>query len=267
MSSTVEEMKSYIGSAEMTDEEFFEHYGTPRHSGRYPWGSGKEPYQHSGDFLARIEQLKKEGWSETPENIMKEFGLTTTQYRTEKRLATHERRMLRVARAKSLREDGLGPTEIGRELGISESTVRSLFDEHSESRMNAAKKTADFLREQINTRGMIDVGADVERELGVSREKLNEALHILELEGYPIYKGGIPQATNPGKQTNQMVICPPGTEHKEIYNFENVHSLSEYVSHDDGETFDKFVYPKSMDSNRLMIRYKEDGVIDRDVIV
>ena len=248
-------------------EDILMHYGMPRRSGRYPWGSGDNPYQHSGDFLARIEQLKKEGWSETPENIMKEFGLTTTQYRTEKRLATHERRMLRVARAKSLREDGLGPTEIGRELGISESTVRSLFDEHSESRMNAAKKTADFLREQINTRGMIDVGADVERELGVSREKLNEALHILELEGYPIYKGGIPQATNPGKQTNQMVICPPGTEHKEIYNFENVHSLSEYVSHDDGETFDKFVYPKSMDSNRLMIRYKEDGGIDRDGIV
>ena len=120
-------------------EDILMHYGMPRRSGRYPWGSGDNPYQHSGDFLARIEQLKKEGWSETPENIMKEFGLTTTQYRTEKRLATHERRMLRVARAKSLREDGLGPTEIGRELGISESTVRSLFDEHSELRMNAAK--------------------------------------------------------------------------------------------------------------------------------
>ena len=27
-------------------------------------------------------------------------------------------------------------------------------------------------------------------------------------------------ATNPGKQTNIKVICPPGTEHKDIYNFE-----------------------------------------------
>lgn len=243
------------------------HYGMPKRSGRYPWGSGENPYQHSGDFLSRIEQLKKEGWSETPENIMKEFGLTTTQYRTEKRLATHERRMLDVARAKSLREDGLGYTEIGREMGMSESTIRSLLNQHSESRMNAAKKTADFLREQINTKGMIDVGAEVERELGVSREKLNEALHILELEGYPVYKGGIPQATNPGKQINQMVICPPGTEHSEIYNYENVHSLSEYVSHDGGETFDKFVYPKSMDSSRLKIRYAEEGGIDKDGVV
>ena len=248
-------------------EDILMHYGMPKRSGRYPWGSGENPYQHSGDFLSRIEQLKKEGWSETPENIMKEFGLTTTQYRTEKRLATHERRMLDVARAKSLREDGLGYTEIGREMGMSESTIRSLLNQHSESRMNAAKKTADFLREQINTKGMIDVGAEVERELGVSREKLNEALHILELEGYPVYKGGIPQATNPGKQINQMVICPPGTEHSEIYNYENVQSLSEYVSHDGGETFDKFVYPKSMDSSRLKIRYAEEGGIDKDGVV
>ena len=248
-------------------EDILMHYGMPKRSGRYPWGSGENPYQHSGDFLSRIEQLKKEGWSETPENIMKEFGLTTTQYRTEKRLATHERRMLDVARAKSLREDGLGYTEIGREMGMSESTIRSLLNQHSESRMNTAKKTADFLREQINTKGMIDVGAEVERELGVSREKLNEALHILELEGYPVYKGGIPQATNPGKQINQMVICPPGTEHSEIYNYDNVHSLSEYVSHDGGETFDKFVYPKSMDSSRLKIRYAEEGGIDKDGVV
>ena len=29
--------------------ESLEHYGTPRHSGRYPWGSGKDPYQHGRD--------------------------------------------------------------------------------------------------------------------------------------------------------------------------------------------------------------------------
>ena len=37
------------------------HYGTPRHSGRYPWGSGEDPYQHSGDFISRYQSLKKEG--------------------------------------------------------------------------------------------------------------------------------------------------------------------------------------------------------------
>ena len=243
------------------------HYGIPRRSGRYPWGSGDNPYQHGRDFLSRIEELKKEGWSETPENIKKEFGLTTTQYRLEKALAKDERRMLDVATAKSLRKDGLGATEIGRKMGVPESTVRSLLNEDSETRMNQARKTADFIKERIDKKGMIDVGTGVERELNISKEKLNEALYILEREGYPIYKGGVPQATNPGKQINQMVICPPGTKHKEIYDFDKVHSLTDYVSHDGGETFDKFVYPKSMDSKRLKIRYAEDGGLEKDGIV
>jgi hypothetical protein len=111
---------------------------------------------------------------------------------------------------------------------------------------------------------MIDVGVGVERELGISKEKMKQALYILEMEGYELYGGGVPQVTNPGKQTNRQVLCPPGTEHREIYDFGNVHSLIEYVSHDGGDTFDTFIYPKSMDSNRIKIRYAEEGGIDKD---
>lgn len=39
-------------------EEMLMHYGMPRRSGRYPWGSGDNPYQHSGDFLSRVEEMK-----------------------------------------------------------------------------------------------------------------------------------------------------------------------------------------------------------------
>lgn len=248
-------------------EEMLMHYGMPRRSGRYPWGSGDNPYQRSGDFLSRVEELKKQGLSET--DIAKSIGLTTTQYRTQKSLAKDERRALDVARARSLREDGKSLNEIAAIMGFSnDSSVRSLLNENSEARMNQAKKTADFLKEQIEKKGMIDVGTGVERELGISKEKLNQALYILESEGYPVYGGGVPQVTNPGKQTNIKVICPPGTEHKEIYNFENVNSLSDYVSHDGGETYDpKYVYPKSMDSSRIQIRYADDGGIQKDGVV
>ena len=243
----------------------------PRRSGRYPYGSGEDPYQHGNrDLLGRIEELKKQGWSETPENIKKEFGLTTTQYRIEKSLAKDERRMLDVARAKSLTEDGLSPTQIGREMGVNESTVRSWLNDKSEARMKQAQETANFIRDQIEKKGMIDIGAGVERELNISKEKLKEALYILEREGYPIYKGGIPQATNPGQQTNQKVICPKGTKHSEIYQFDKIHPLNEdqYISRDGGKTFEKkFHYPESLDSKRLMIRYKEDGGIDMDGVV
>ena len=247
------------------------HYGMPRRSGRYPWGSGDDPYQRTGDLLGRIDLLKSQGFSE--KEIAENLGMTTTQLRNEKALAKNERRALEVARAKSLKEDGIGATEIAKkmseELGrsINESTVRSWLNEESAARMNKAKETADFLRQQIKEKGMIDVGNGVELELGVSKEKLNQALKILEDEGYPIYKGGIPNITNPGKQINQKVICPPGTEHKDIYNFDQVHSISDYHSADGGKTFDKFVYPKSLDSSRIMIRYDEDGGTLKDGIV
>lgn len=248
-------------------EDILMHYGIPRRSGRYPWGSGDDPYQHGRDFLGRIEELKKSGWTETPENIQKEFGMTTTQYRSEKGIASNQRRMLEVARAKSLKEDGLGYTEIGRKMGLNESTVRSLLSERSEEKMNQAKKTAEFLKKRIEEKGMIDVGVGVERELNISREKLNQALLVLEGEGYPVYGGRVEQATNPGKKTTIKVICPPGTEHKEIYNYEKIKTVNDYVSHDDGETFDKYVPPKSIDSKRVKIRYAEEGGIEKDGLI
>ena len=80
MNPVAEEMRAILEG----DEEALMHYGMPRRSGRYPWGSGDDPYQHGRDFLSRVEELKKQGWKETPENIQKEIGLNTSQYRTEK---------------------------------------------------------------------------------------------------------------------------------------------------------------------------------------
>ena len=243
------------------------HYGTKYHSGRYPWGSGDDPYQHSGDLLSRVEQLKNEGLTEV--EIAKAMNTTTTKLRVQISLATNERRMMMVAKAKSLKDDGLNYSEIGRQMGINESTVRSLLNTNSEARMMASQKTALFLKEQVDSRGMIDVGKGVERELGVPKGRLENALYILESEGYEVYGGRVPQVNNPGKQTTIRVLCPPGTEHKEIYDFSKIHSVQDnYISYDGGETFKPaFVYPKSMDSNRLAIRYKEDGGIDKDGLI
>ena len=259
-------------------EDMLMHYGMPRRSGRYPWGSGDNPYQHSGDFLSRVNELKKSNFTFTDADgktytgevaIAKSMGLSTTQFRTQVSLAKDERRSADVATAKALREKGYSLNEIAEQMGFNhDSSVRSLLNESAEARMNQAKATAEFLKKQIAEKGMIDVGTGVEKELGISKEKMKEAIYILEMEGYQVFGGGVPQVTNPGRQTNIKVLCPPGTEHKEIYNFENVKSVRDYVSHDDGDTFDpKWVYPKSMDSSRLKIRYAEDGGIQKDGVV
>ena len=257
-------------------EEILMHIGMPRRSGRYPWGSGKDPYQHAQDFLSRIEELKKSGWTETPDNIMKEFGLTTTQYRTEKAICKDERGLLQRARAKSLAEDGKGPTEIGREMGVSESTVRGwLQNKQTEANMQQARNTADILKARMKEieaeGGMLDVGAGVERELGISEEKMKQALYLLEREGYVTYNGRFEQPTNKGQWTTQKILCQPDMVPKgdakapaDIYDLDRIHTVEKYYSRDGGETFSKFVYPASLDSKRLMVRYNEEGGLERD---
>lgn len=283
MNPVAEDILSYYGCG--SDEQALEHYGMPKRSGRYPWGSGENPYQHSGDFLSRAETLKKQGLSET--EIAKSMGLTTTQYRTQKSLAKDERRALEVETAKGLRAKGYSLNEIAEKMGYNnDSSVRSLLNENSEARMNQARKTADFLKKQVDKKGMIDVGTGVERELNISKEKLNQALYILEMEGYNTFGGSVPQATNPGKQTNIKVLCPPGTPYKiktvtnsngetkeikvssEVYDYNKINSVKDYISYDGGETFKKgFVYPESLDSKRLKIRYAEEGGLQKDGVV
>ena len=243
------------------------HYGIKRRSGRYPWGSGKEPFQRSGDFLSRIDELKKQGMTDT--QIAKLMDLSTTEYRVQKSLASEERRSIEVERAKDLRAKGYSLNEIARKMGYnSDSSIRSLLNESSESKMREAKNTADFLRKQVDEKGMIDVGTGVERQLKISKEKMNQALYMLEREGYEVYGGRVDQVTNSGKKTTLKVLCKPGTEHKEIYEYDKIKSINDFISYDDGQSFKKgFVYPESMDSTRLAITYAEDGGIHKDGVI
>lgn len=243
------------------------HYGTPRHSGRYPWGSGDSPYQRSGDFLSRVEELKKSGMKET--EIAETLNLSTTQLRAACSIASEERRSLKVAQARSLKEDGLSNVEIAVKMGLKgESSVRSLLNADSEARMKIAEKTAANLKQLVDEKGMIDVGTGTERQLNISKEKMNQALELLKLEGYEVYGNRVPQATNKGKYTTLKVLCPPGTEHKEIYNYDKIHYVNDITSRDGGDTFEpSFLYPRSLDSNRLAIRYSEDGGVDKDGVI
>lgn len=242
--------------------------GAPVGSGRYPLGSGDKPFQHPTDFLGRIKELQREGLTE--KEIATYLGLeSTTQLRVQRSMARAEERSEKVAKARALQEQGLNTYQIAKEMGYeNESSVRSLLNESSEARMNMARKTAEFLKSQVDKKGMIDVGAGVEHELGVSKEKLHEALEMLKLEGYEVYGGRAAQPTNPGQMTTIQALCPPGTEHKEIFDFQNIHTVTDYTSKDGGDTFErKFVYPESMNSDRLQIRYAEDGGIKKDGVI
>ena len=254
---------------------FLMHYGVKRRSGRYPWGSGENPYQHSGDFLARVEQLKKEGHTEKEiaEMVMPgdDEKLSTTELRVYKSIANEERRADLVATAKGLRDKGYSLNEIAKKMGYSnDSSVRSLLNEDTKKRSEQSKVTAEYLKGIVDEKGMIDVGKGAELECRVSRTKMDEALVRLGLEGYDIRGVGVPQPTNPGQQTITTVLCKPGTPKGAEYNYENIHSIAEYdkkLIGDGAAIRKKFEYPESLDSSRLQIKYAEEGGELKDGIV
>ena len=271
----------YRNTFTFSEEDYLMHYGVKRRSGRYPWGSGDNPYQHSGDFLSRVEQMQKEGFTYTDEKgktysgetaIAKSMGYSTTELRTLLSIAKSDRRQILVTQAKDLRAKGYSLDEIAKQMGYeNDSSVRSLLNADSEKRMLAATATFNHLKEQVNKKGMIEVGKGVERELGISREKFDQALAMMRFEGYEVYGVGVRQVTNKGQQTTMTILCPPGTQYSEAYKAatsNDVKSLADYTSADGGDTFEKtWIYPKSMDSKRLDICYAEDGGIDKDGLI
>lgn len=252
---------------DLVEEDILMHYGVKRRSGRYPWGSGDNPYQHGGDFLARVEELQRLG--KTEKQIADELHLSTTDLRMQVRVAKHERRALQADRARSLREDGKTLDEIASILGYAnDSSVRALLNENTAANKNKAQATAEILKKELSEKGAIDVGTGVERQLGVSTGVLQEALFILETEGYNRYGVGVPQVNDPKKRTITPVISVPEIDQREVYqNLDLVKSVGDYHSTDGGESWDKREYPASIDSSRVKILYGDEGGALKDGVI
>jgi DNA-binding NarL/FixJ family response regulator len=252
---------------DLVEEDILMHYGVKRRSGRYPWGSGDNPYQHGGDFLARVEELQRLG--KTEKQIADELHLSTTDLRMQVRVAKHERRALQADRARSLREDGKTLDEIASILGYAnDSSIRALLNENTAANKNKAQATAEILKKELAEKGAIDVGTGVERQLGVSTGVLQEALFILETEGYNRYGVGVPQVNDPKKRTITPVISVPEIDQREVYqNLDLVKSVGDYHSTDGGESWDKREYPASIDSSRVKILYGDEGGALKDGVI
>ncbi len=256
--------------------------GAPgRGSGRYPLGSGENPGQHgSGDLLTRIEKLQKMGYTDA--EVADMLGIegrsgksSSARLRAIKSILKEERNSALIAEATRLRDQGLSYQAIAEKMGYkNDSSIRNLLNEDRKNKRAVSMVAADILRENVDKYGMLDVGKGSERYLGngVSAVKLNEALEILKEEGYIVYGGGIPQVTNPGQQSNQLVLCKPGTPHSDIYKFDQIHTLAEtdkkIVSIDGkDEIVPPYVYPESLSSKRVAVRYAEDGGVLKDGVV
>lgn len=247
----------------MNDDELM-HYGTPRHSGRYPWGSGENPYQSSTGLYGMAKQLKSQGMSD--KEIAESFGMSTREYKSAYSNAKNEARAANRAEALRLKDKGYSNTAIGKRMGVNESTVRSWMDEDIAERSSISKNTAKALKSAVDDKKYIDIGGGVENQMGISRTALDNAVKMLKDEGYTVHYVQTEQLGT-GHKTSIKVLAPPDTTYSEVWNHKADIEFPGFHSEDKGRTIDKIGKPVSISSKRIKINYAEEGGKDKDGVI
>lgn len=249
----------------MSENDYLKHYGTPRHSGRYPWGSGKNP-QRNKNFLQRADELAEQGLSK--KEIAEAFGLSTGDYVAMRKIYKNQINAKNQMKVLKLHNKQWSNTAIAKELGISEGTVRNMLNPNKKQREDTVKYVADNLKVVLKDKPYLDIGEGVNRQLNISEDHLNAAALLLQDEGYNVYPFRLPQINNPRQFTNLKILCG-----KDVTKAELSEHLGEITS-PDGLYFEdygeKAVFRKpipSVKSSRIQVKYDEEGGGDKDGLI
>jgi hypothetical protein len=260
------------------DETLIRHYGTPRHSGRYPWGSGRdeESSKRNRTLLDTADELRRKGLK--PTEVAQALGMTTTEYRSLRTIVRNEERQDKIHMATRLKEKGLSNGAIAERLraagysvgdrGTGESHVRDLLKPMAARKATVLDTVTDSLRKAVDEKDFIDVGSGVEYQLNTTSTMLRSALQRLKDEGYKVHNDiKIEQATNAGKFTNYKVLTKGDKEWGDVVrNRDKITQIND-VSTDGGKTVLNMQPPLSISSKRVGIRYAEQGGADADGVI
>lgn len=234
--------------------------GAPIGSGRYPLGSGEHPYQH-GDWgiLSTIDDIKRKNPGITQTEIAKALGMSTTEYRKQVALANEARKRYIVPKGIELMENGLSRNAAAKELGIPESTFRGMLESYEKNKNTSISNIAEQLKNRISETSYVDISAGSEVWLGVSKNRLANAVRKLENEGYEVHETYIRQMTA-DKSTTVKVLCPPNTDPKDVHkNKDRITMVTDVYFDDNGLTSRGIRPPTSVDGSRIAIRYGDQG--------
>jgi hypothetical protein len=243
----------------MSDD--LKHYGMPRRSGRYPWGSGKDPYQRYMTFMARVKELEDKGFSRT--EIAKDMGMKTPKFRAKITIASNEIKKADAALAQRLFDKGYSKSAIGRRMGRNESSVREMLDPVRQERLKSIDATSSILIEEIEKHKYIDVGSGVEQRMGISDVKLKAVVANLEEQGYK--KHYLKQRQmGTGEKTTVMVLTKADVPYSEVRDNKKDIAIPMIRSEDGGLTYNRPEPPVNIDSKRIDINFQsdKDGVIE-----
>ena len=245
--------------------DYLAHYGTPRHSGRYPWGSGKNP-QRNKQFLQRADELLAQGL--TKKQVADAMGYSTGDYIAMRKIYKNQIGEENQRTAEKLHEKGWSNVAIGEKLGISEGSVRNLLNPSRAKREDKVKNIADHLKDVLKEKPYLDIGEGVNLQLNISEEQLHAARLLLEDQGYKVHDYRLPQVSNPKQFTNLKILTEGDVSRAELkQHLGEVTSPDGLYFEDYGETAKTRKPIPSIDAKRVMVRYNEDGGKDKDGVM
>ncbi len=268
-------------------------------SGRYPWGSGERPHQHSWDLKARYAKLHalvgKEinpdtGKYYTEKDIAKMMGFThqewdkekqewveaghTAKLKAEKEIATanvnadqYEEVMWYYNHIDPKTGKPYKRAEIARILGINESSVRSIENTKVGIEDNQLFKAANQLKSISEEKGFLDISKGAELALGVSPDRMKSVIEVLKNEGYTVQNIYIPQVSNPNRNITMTVLCPPGMEGQAFAHRYDVKSIEDISGIDNVATLNGWQEPVAVGLDRVKILYDETGGSVKDGMI
>lgn len=251
----------------MDGEDYIQHYGTPRRSGRYPWGSGGDiTAARSRSFMQELDKLRKEGMSEG--DIARGFGMSIAELRANKSIAVNEIRQHKINQAARLADKGLSTSAIGKAMGINESSVRALRAPGAKDKADILHATANMLKDQVDKKGLLDVGAGTHHFLDISKDKLTTAIALLKTKfGYTEHEVQFPQLGSPGNFTTTRVLAKPGVDTAYVRANKNKIQTVQAFSKDKGRSYLGIQEPLSIHPNRIAVRWAEDGGAKADGVI
>lgn len=246
------------------EEDYLAHYGILRRSGRYPWGSGGTQNSRNKMFLDYIADMRKEGLTE--KQISEGVGLSVAQLRAANTIAKNQQKQARINQAQKLKDKGYSNVAAAAKMGIPESSYRALLEPGAKDRATVLTKTSEMLKGEVDSKKYLDIGAGVETQIGLSKEKLRAAVDLLKEQGYQVHTVN-QQQIGTGLDTKIKVLVPPGVTQKEAWlNRDKIQQVGGFTD-DGGRSFAKIHDPISVNPNRVSVKYREDGGDKADGVI
>lgn len=267
--------ENYIPETEGSEDEELCHVGVSKKdgakvgSGRFPLGSGENPYQHLEGHYGEYRKLYEKGF--TDGQIAEAMGISTGVLRARNAWYKALKDEMKISKAVELLDKGYTKTEIAQKMGCSPTTVTNMLEASSKVREAKIISTRNALKERIDEVGWVDTGKGTEAMLGVKRTMLDDAVITLQDEGYQLYSNVRVRQGGTDNFTTIRALARPDMSYADVLADKGNPKaiMTDVRSRDGGLTFDKKGPPVNIKSDRVEIRYADDPIsgVDMDGVI